>query len=585
MSEALLEAVRGLRVADPDLGVKPLVAKLQEQQPDLAAGTREVREALKALKAESEAAKAAAAQPAADAAAPPAADEGGTPSNAALSLACIGCSRLPSDMGDDREKHPICKKCHDRKLPTTYWCCVNCPANPGAGKLHAAYHKELKAKWKIAEDGGVGLRGARETAEAQARQAARSGDEYHVLLTEGLQYTSKADWRRAAKCFRKAITLRPDKPAAYFNLGMVLNRSDHIVEAAQRYLEAKERYTVGSDKWAEATAESYSMLGRNAGSEIAKPEWWNDEGLKALSASVVRAAPNHGLAHQMRAHVLSGTSSTWEVGPRSPAELLEAATHSDRAAAMHPAPAMKASLAGNAAWCRSQAERLNLPNQVRLAAHRDELQQVVNWLQKGGHVDALDEHGMGLLHAAAHGGRLRVAKELLKRGAIVDMWQNYDGGAAITPLMVAALKGQHGVVRLLLEHKAIVDLQTADEDTALLYAAGEGHQESVQELLWAGASTELRNQEGSTALEMAEYEGHTATAELLWEHAAKLPAAVAAPTPNLLGRRVRIDGLQARPELNGRNGVARRFDAAKGRYEVGVEGEAEPLLLRPANLR
>ena len=52
------------------------------------------------------------------------------------------------------------------------------------------------------------------------------------------------------------------------------------------------------------------------------------------------------------------------------------------------------------------------------------------------------------------------------------------------------------------------------------------------------------------------------------------------------GRRVRIDGLKARPELNGRCGVARRFDAAKGRYEVAVEGEAEVLvLLRPANLQ
>ena len=52
---ALLEAVRGLRVAYPDLGVKRLLAKLREQQPDLGAGTREVREALTALKAESEA--------------------------------------------------------------------------------------------------------------------------------------------------------------------------------------------------------------------------------------------------------------------------------------------------------------------------------------------------------------------------------------------------------------------------------------------------------------------------------------------------------------------------------------------------
>ena len=99
MAEALLEAVRGLRVADPDLGFKPLLAKLREQQPDLGAATKEVREALAALKAESEAAKAATA-------APPAAVEYRAPSNVALSLACIGCARLPSDMDDGREKHP-----------------------------------------------------------------------------------------------------------------------------------------------------------------------------------------------------------------------------------------------------------------------------------------------------------------------------------------------------------------------------------------------------------------------------------------------------------------------------------------------
>ena len=62
MSEALLEAVRGLHVADPDLGVKPLLAKLRGQQPDLGAGNKEVREALGALKAEGEA-KAATAVP------------------------------------------------------------------------------------------------------------------------------------------------------------------------------------------------------------------------------------------------------------------------------------------------------------------------------------------------------------------------------------------------------------------------------------------------------------------------------------------------------------------------------------------
>eukprot|EP00964_Phaeocystis_antarctica_P052454 scaffold30711_cov50-Phaeocystis_antarctica.AAC.2 len=98
MTDALLEAVRGLWLANPELGPKPLLAKLREQQPDLGAGTREVREALTALKAESEATKAAALPPAAAAPpttdAPSVADEGGVPSNLAISLACFGCARL-----------------------------------------------------------------------------------------------------------------------------------------------------------------------------------------------------------------------------------------------------------------------------------------------------------------------------------------------------------------------------------------------------------------------------------------------------------------------------------------------------------
>ena len=75
-SDALLEAVRGLRVADPDLGFKPLLAKLREQQPDLRAGSKEVREALTALKAESERGHQATA---ASAGTEPPADEGGAP--------------------------------------------------------------------------------------------------------------------------------------------------------------------------------------------------------------------------------------------------------------------------------------------------------------------------------------------------------------------------------------------------------------------------------------------------------------------------------------------------------------------------
>ena len=45
MSASLLEAVRALRVADPDLGQKPLLAKLREEQPELGAAIRAIRAA------------------------------------------------------------------------------------------------------------------------------------------------------------------------------------------------------------------------------------------------------------------------------------------------------------------------------------------------------------------------------------------------------------------------------------------------------------------------------------------------------------------------------------------------------------
>ena len=90
----------------------------------------------------------------------------------------------------------------------------------------------------------------------------------------------------------------------------------------------------------------------------AKPEWWNDEGLKALSARVVRAVPDDVGCNMMRAHVLRAGHMAWEWGTRSAAELRKAATHWERAAALEPAPTKKAVFAGAADECRSQAEAM-----------------------------------------------------------------------------------------------------------------------------------------------------------------------------------------------------------------------------------
>ena len=124
------------------------------------------------------------------------------------------------------------------------------------------------------------------------------------------------------------------------------------MEAAQRFLEARERFPVGSEPWAKATATAFDMLAKEECAEVAKPEWWSDEGRKALSARVVRAAPNAEPAIDMRAYALSGFSfGSWEAGPRSAVELREAAvvgTSIGLGGAMCPAPQVKAEFASHA---------------------------------------------------------------------------------------------------------------------------------------------------------------------------------------------------------------------------------------------
>ena len=248
--------------------------------------------------------------------------------------------------------------CRDEKLPTTYLCGDDCPANPGAWELHGAFHKKVRRQRKGRADGGVGQQKQRELAKRDARIAAETGDEHHKLLAEASRYASELDWRKAGKAYREVIALRPDRPEAYYNLGTALNASGHYVEAAQRFHEAKERIPMGSESWALATAHAFQMLTQNECDEVAKPEWWNDEGLKAVSARVVRAVPNDVVANNMRAVVLSGAGGAWEAELRSAAELREAATHYERVAALSPAPASKAENASFAGLCRIEAEAM-----------------------------------------------------------------------------------------------------------------------------------------------------------------------------------------------------------------------------------
>ena len=52
----------------------------------------------------------------------------------------------------------------------------------------------------------------------------------------------------------------------------------------------------------------------------------------------------------------------------------------------------------------------------------------------------------------------------------------------------------------------------------------------------------------------------------------------------LLGRRVTINGLVTKPELNGRTGTALSFDDDMERYSVELDESASSFMIKPCNL-
>ena len=203
-----------------------------------------------------------------------------------------------------------------------------------------------------------------------------------------------------------------------------------------------------------------------------------------------------------------------------------------------------------------------LPQDVCAAAYIGLLGPILEWLEQGGHLDTLEgQGGAGLLHAAAGGGRLRMVKELLHRGASVDLRGLEDR----TALMTVALGGQRAIVEALLERKASIDLQDSEGATALINAAYKGHTACVQELLQAGASTELPNMYGLTVQKVAEAHDHAAITKLLRQH--ERAASIAASTPSMpdeIFRAASYGELQPVIEWLQQGGTLTRYKARAG---------------------
>ena len=129
------------------------------------------------------------------------------------------------------------------------------------------------------------------------------------------------------------------------------------------FLKSMELHEEGTEPWADAAAGAFDLLKHPDCDEVPKPEWWNDEALKALSARVVALAPDYHQSCCMRARVLCGDvifsdGAQWEVGLRTAAEIKEAATWFRRAAMVAHTSSLKLRHNSLASTCDALADPL-----------------------------------------------------------------------------------------------------------------------------------------------------------------------------------------------------------------------------------
>ena len=213
-------------------------------------------------------------------------------------------------------------------------------------------------------------------------------------------------------------------------------------------------------------------------------------------------------------------------------ELFKELLRREHAAPPQPTAAVPAAtLDASEAKVSSPASRL--PLEICVAAERGEVQRVVKWLRKGVSIDAFcvaplangETASVTLLHAAATSGQMELVRELVKRGASVDLPSSHGQ----TALFGAARLGHLSITLFLLHHSANPNPQDSYGATALIVAAARGNKACVQALLRAKANTELHDKDGRTALQWAEFEGHKTTAALLRQHEAPPQPTAAAP--------------------------------------------------------
>jgi ankyrin repeat protein len=159
----------------------------------------------------------------------------------------------------------------------------------------------------------------------------------------------------------------------------------------------------------------------------------------------------------------------------------------------------------------------HLQSALPLAVRNDWNEVVDALLEMKASPSSIDEEGRSAISYCADLGYASYAKDLIARGAFVDQLDKIGR----TPLLIAAEKGHHEVVELLLDTGHVnIEAKGSDHKTPLATAVEKGYVETATLLLEKGADPNAKDGNGVTPLLWAARLGYEAVVRLLLEKGA-----------------------------------------------------------------
>ncbi|GFY59346.1 ankyrin-3 [Trichonephila inaurata madagascariensis] len=166
---------------------------------------------------------------------------------------------------------------------------------------------------------------------------------------------------------------------------------------------------------------------------------------------------------------------------------------------------------------------------LHCSAKAENIEAIKFVLQQDLDLISKDINNQTALHVAAKFDRLDIVKYLVKtkcmRGepGVVEILLrnkahvNINTGLGPTPLHSAAVKGHYELVQLLINHGALIDDKNQNKDmaTALHYSVVKGHLKIVQLLVESGADIEIKDFNENTPLLVAAVQGYYEITEFL----------------------------------------------------------------------